>query len=195
MRILIHYSTVPWSARCGGRGPGPDDPLADSVHSISKQVNCWAIISESMKKNPRIHTATNSGPHWCENDSRWATCSLNIAHYTRPSHSLTQSLSYMMTVSAVVRLIPRPPARVLMRNTNTSSSVLNWRIWVVGMVYEWVGEYAYSINKRCTSDIRQCMHDECTVNFSKQWICDDLTVVVMRYTNVNFPNISSEICL
>lgn len=37
--------------------------------------------------------------------------------------ALTQSLSKMMTVSAAVRLMPRPPALVLSRNRNTSGSL------------------------------------------------------------------------
>lgn len=43
----------------------------------------------------------------------------------RKSGIHTQSLSYMMTVSAEVRLMPRPPARVLKIKTNLSFSSLN----------------------------------------------------------------------
>lgn len=35
----------------------------------------------------------------------------------------------MITVSAVVKLMPRPPALVLTKNRKTSGSVLNWFIW------------------------------------------------------------------
>ena len=41
----------------------------------------------------------------------------------------TQSLSKMMTVSAEVRLMPRPPALVLSRNKKTSGSEANLVIW------------------------------------------------------------------
>ena len=38
---------------------------------------------------------------------------------------LTQSLSYIITVSAEERLRPKPPALVLSRKSSTSGSVLN----------------------------------------------------------------------
>lgn len=45
------------------------------------------------------------------------------------SSAPTQSLSKMMTVSAAVRLIPSPPARVLNRKMNTSGSLENLAIF------------------------------------------------------------------
>ena len=45
--------------------------------------------------------------------------------YYRSSYFLTQSLSYRMTVSAAARLIPRPPARVDIKNRKTSGLLLN----------------------------------------------------------------------
>ena len=44
--------------------------------------------------------------------------------------NLTQSLSKMTTVSAAVKLTPRPPALVLTRKTNISGSLLNLSIWL-----------------------------------------------------------------
>ena len=44
--------------------------------------------------------------------------------------NLTQSLSKMTTVSAAVKLTPRPPALVLTRKTNISGSLLNLSIWI-----------------------------------------------------------------
>ena len=64
--------------------------------------------------------------------------------------NLTQSLSKMITVSAAVRLIPRPPARVLKRNKNTSGSSLKCSIWD--------GKGMRSVNNTSISGVRMWKH-------------------------------------
>ena len=48
----------------------------------------------------------------------------DVVSFEQLGHGLTQSLSYIITVSAAMRFIPSPPALVLNRNTNTLGSVL-----------------------------------------------------------------------
>lgn len=66
----------------------------------------------------------------------------NYQHYTTLP---TQSESYMMTVSAAVKLIPSPPALVLSRKTHTSGS--SWNSLICGEqlqhVYQPVQQYCY----------------------------------------------------
>lgn len=65
--------------------------------------------------------------------------------------TLTQSLSKMMTVSAAVRLMPRPPALVLSRKTNTSGSLENF------LIYR--RRRARSGSASATSESSGCMHE------------------------------------